>query len=103
MIIKENETKLNMIVRFLSDIKSSQVYLGKRPASTVFMQDKAKRPINHQDGITIQVTKRKCARCYGPHNIKECKWPKDACFSCGKFGHPQKLCTEKVLPQIFCF
>src|SRR5262249_36194005 len=37
MTIEEYETKLNRMVRFLPDIQRSQVYLGKRPASTVLM------------------------------------------------------------------
>ena len=37
------------------------------------------------------------------HDIKECKWPENACLSCGKTGHSHRTCTERTIPPIYCF
>ena len=80
-----------------------QVILGKRPAATVVMQDKHKRPLTYQASAVNQVVRIKCSRCYGPHKVKDCKWAEGTCFGCGKTGHSYKNCSERILPQVFCF
>ena len=80
-----------------------QIVLGKRPATFVVMQDKGKRPMTYQASAVNQIIGTKCNRCYRPHDVKECKWTEGACCGYGKAGHSYKNCSERILPQVFCF
>ena len=98
---KTVERGLNRIKR--RESQKSQNFYGKRPVATVLYQDKGKRPATQQVRPAFQSTGKKCIRCFGPHDIKECKCPENACLSCGKLGHSHRTCTEKTIPQIYCF
>src|SRR5262249_51248990 len=100
--------KAKTVEQGLSRIKSrepqrSQIYLGKRPATGSVTQDKGKRPFVQPFKSITQSLDKRCPRCFGPHDLKDCKWTENACFSCGKLGHKSSVCTEKVIPQVFCF
>ena len=71
--------KVKMVEQGLNKIKGkeaskSQVYLGKRPATGVIIQDKGKRPAVQPLRPTAPGTDKRCNRCQGPHDLRECKW-----------------------------
>ena len=95
--------KAKMVEQGLNRVKEheaprGQVVLGKRPATNILVQDKGKKPITPLFRPVGQGTEKRCFRCQGPHELKDCKWPENACFSCGKTGHNHRYCTEKTIP-----
>ena len=75
-----------------------QTVLGKRPATSVVMQERNKSPMTSQTSVVNEMAGLRCNRCHGPHVMKECKWVDGACFGCGKAGHSYHSCSKRVLP-----
>jgi len=94
-------------------------FLGKRPQSSFYSksygqgsgwQGKGKKS-KYTKPIAQQISKEEesktegviCRRCFGPHEVENCKWTPGACFSCGQVGHRSSECKNPILKPVFCF